>query len=106
MYSQFFSETYNTFNIVSESGKVLSHIRCFLTTDECIIISLYTEELFEGKGYGTLLLKLVENFATRNKVSKIIVDDCSDRFGQEKNIYVKFGFKYVVPGHPEMELKI
>lgn len=58
------------------------------------------------KGCGTILLKSLVLCAYSLGVEKITLDDMSDRMGRLDNIYVKFGFKYIEKGFPEMEANV
>lgn len=66
---------------------------------EIAIISLHSSI----KGCGTLLLYAVILYAYHNfDVENITLDDMSDRFGMQNNIYIKLGMKYIEPCMPEM----
>ena len=66
------------------------------------IIDLGTKEEYRGLGFASLLLKKMIGEAYRLRCRSITLDDASDLFGQVMNIYLKFGFEYIVLGQPEM----
>lgn len=68
----------------------------------CNIDYLYTYAEFRFGGYATKLLQILDLFCIRHNIDEIRLDDDSDRFGMNNNIYLKNGFIYVENGHPEM----
>lgn len=54
-----------------------------------------------GNGYGTHLIVHACKEAVKLGITKVTVDDCSDMYRQENNIYTKVGMKYEDDG-PEM----
>jgi len=71
-----------------------------------IITSLHTKKEYRKKGYATKLLKRATWEAERNNIKYIELDDCSNYFHKRENIYLKHGFKYVIPGFPEMRKEL
>jgi GNAT superfamily N-acetyltransferase len=71
---------------------------------ECTILSLYTEKPFRNKGYATYLLKYAIDYCRSKGVHRIVLDDCSDNFKKQNNIYLKCGFRYVEDDLPEMKI--
>lgn len=65
-------------------------------------------EACRGKGYGKYLLTCFYNHIIEKykEIKKIILIDCTTRYRQKDNIYLKFGFKYVNKYEPDMKLKI
>jgi len=55
----------------------------------------------KNKGYASQLLKHVINISILKKLP-IILDDMSDHFRNNHNIYIKHGFKYIYDEGPEM----
>ena len=72
--------------------------------EDCYIADFNVNEEYQNKGYGSLLMEYLIDHCKENNIRKIILDDMSDRFNQEHNIYLKFGFKYISNNFPEMEL--
>ncbi len=107
----------NNYRIIKTKKK--NKILFYLDTDTCYqasviesyydkderrlhIIDLGTKEEFRGKGFASILLKKMIDEAYRLQCRTITLDDASDLFGKKENIYLKFGFEYVVSGQPEM----
>ena len=63
-----------------------------------IITSLFSNK----KGFATRLLIYACCHARKYGITKIEVDDCTDRYRQDHNFYTKNGFKYVENTGPEM----
>ena len=76
--------------------------------DTVFVQFLFVEEKYRGKGYGTYLLWNLFHYLRKNykNIKQIEGDDCSDRFGldKNKNIYKKIGCKYKYENQPEMIL--
>lgn len=72
------------------------------------IKSLFVDDDYRGKGIGTALLwKLHDYIIMNNKNIKYVeIDDCSDNYRLENNIYLKIGAKYNKKMGPEMRWKI
>jgi hypothetical protein len=66
------------------------------------IIDLGTKTELRGLGYATILLKIMINEAYKLKCKTITLDDASDMFQKQNNIYLKLGFEYINKGQPEM----
>ena len=58
------------------------------------------------KGYATRLLKFAINKSIKKGLYIIELDDMSDNFRKQHNIYVKHGFGYVSDHGPEMIKKL
>lgn len=87
---------YIEYDINMENREVC--IKDFLIYEQC-----------RGKGYGRFLLTKFYNYILKNyknKVDKIELVDCSERYNNKNNIYLKFGFNYVQLNEPDMEIKI
>jgi GNAT superfamily N-acetyltransferase len=69
---------------------------------ECTIVSLFIEKEYRNKGYGTQLLNYVKQYCINKGLKRIKLDDMTDNFNMKNNIYLKFGFKYIDDGQPEM----
>jgi GNAT superfamily N-acetyltransferase len=72
----------------------------------CNLNTLNIEKEYQNKGYGSILLNYLIKYCKENNINYITVDDMSDNFNKKNNIYVKFGFTYIVKGFPEMILSI
>ena len=72
--------------------------------DVMYISDVSTFPNYTRKGYGTQLIRRALWEARRNGCSYVKLDDFSDGFGTDRNIYVKNGFKYEHDGFPEMIL--
>jgi hypothetical protein len=74
------------------------------------ISHLSTHERGKGYGYFLMLLAFYDAFsqASEQRLSKmhIELDDMSDRFLKDHNIYRSMGFQYIQHGYPEMTLTI
>ena len=79
-------------------------IVCLESEAECAIINLNINPQFRGHGYGSQLLQQVQKYVLTNHphIQILTLDDCSDHFHQDDNIYIKMGFRYVTDGFPEM----
>lgn len=95
-------EGYHVFSI-RENGKIIAQTYIFyVENDQCTILSLDTDINHQNKGHATKLLIKIEEFCRKNKVVKIILDDCTDNYRKPNNIYLKNGFNYIEDGFPEM----
>lgn len=55
------------------------------------------------KGNGTILMIYAAKEAMKRGINNIELDDCSDRYNQSNNLYLKLGMEYVNPDcGPEM----
>ena len=70
---------------------------------EVYVTSLFVDEQFRGKKYGTkILLRLYDYLAEFTTVKYATWTDCSDRCFSSDNLYVKFGATYVEENLPDM----
>jgi len=85
-----------------------SYLEVFLNVEEgsAHIMNLLTVEPYLGNGYASLLLNhLIDNVLKKDgQFNSLTVDDMSEHFMQNHNIYRKYGFEYLVDGLPEMVL--
>ena len=81
-----------------------SLIEAYYAKDEARIhiMDLETREEYRGNGFASLLLKKMIKEAYKLRFRCITLDDASDLFGKENNIYLKHGFVYINEGQPEM----
>lgn len=63
--------------------------------DRCLYIN-FVDILpeYQNKGFGILLIEQILNEAASNGVVHVELDDCSDRYRNNHNIYINCGFKY------------
>jgi GNAT superfamily N-acetyltransferase len=87
-----------------------SYLEVFLNVEEgsAHIMNLMTVEPYLGKGYASLLLNHLINVVLKKdgQYNSLTVDDMSDRFMKSHNIYIKYGFEYLLESSPEMVLLI
>ena len=74
--------------------------------NEMTIIWFETNKIYRKKGLGDKLLKHIVEYAKKNDIKKIELDDMSDKAFKKHNIYLKNGFVYLKDGEPEMILKL
>ena len=84
----------------------IGHIYIVINYKECVIMDFEIVYNYQNKGYGSILLNNIINYCRFHNIDKIILDDMSSRFNTKSNIYLKFGFKYLELGYPEMELNL
>jgi GNAT superfamily N-acetyltransferase len=68
--------------------EVIFHPSC----KEMTVIDI--KSTYTGKEYGSHLLVHACNEAKKRGITKVILDDCSDRYRAEHNIYIKLGLTY------------
>lgn len=73
----------------------------FVKIDGDIFIT-WLESKIQGKGYASRLLNICKDIVIESGTD-VYVDDCSDRYRCEHNIYIKEGFAYVNDDGPEMK---
>lgn len=69
--------------------------------DDILVITDLKSNI-KNKGYATILILSVLQEAQNKNVNVVELDDCSDRYNQKHNIYLKLGFKYNDEYGPEM----
>lgn len=65
---------------------------------------IYLNSIKQNKGYGSNLLRECINDCLKLGAVLFTLDDMSDRYRSQHNIYTKFGFVYIHEHGPEMEL--
>ncbi len=70
------------------------------------IHNLYITDQFRNMGYGSYLIKEVLIDAYKLNYVYIELDDMTDNYRKEHNIYLKLGFKYIANEGCEMRGKI
>lgn len=91
---------YNLYSKNTEIGCFSFYI--YSTRGECNILNIFINEKYRNMGYGTYILNYIKKFCIERNVKKITLDDCSDNFNKENNLYIKYGFKYINKNYPEM----
>ena len=91
---------------------------CNVEQKEANVIYLFVQEDLRGKGYASQLMEaMIQDVYKQMKNNQvyqfeILLDDTSDQYGQERNIYRKFNFDYCEfdnnskPSGPEMFLEV
>ena len=93
---------YNNYNeIISNASIISTEIKNTFT-----LLTLHTEVLYRGNGCATKILKHIIEYCKLYTIKKLILDDCTDNFNMNNNIYINCGFKYIEKNLPEMELII
>jgi GNAT superfamily N-acetyltransferase len=88
-------------------GRPVSKIICIYPewdTTVMLIADINTESDYRYKGYASQLIRRAIWEARRNGCKHIRLDDCTDAFNSDHNIYIKNGFTYERSGLPEMVL--
>lgn len=94
---------------ISQLGETSKSVieACLCLNKHAIITNLFTQPNSRGKGYGTLLLrKIIFQCTLKDYIKYITVDDMSDNYRSEHNIYLKHGFRYIADTGPEMILNL
>lgn len=86
------------------NDNIIGYINTIIKNNICTITSFIIKEEYRNNGYGTFLLKKIIRYCLKNNIKKIELDDMSDNFNKENNIYIKNGFRYIENGFPEMIL--
>lgn len=82
-------------------GKVTAVIEVVFNMDEntMTVCNLFSNK----KGCGSALMVFACKEGVKMGITDIILDDCSNRYNQKDNLYVKMGMEYVSVGDgPEM----
>jgi hypothetical protein len=66
------------------------------------ILGIHTSLNQRNKGYASLLIVISCIIAERFGLDIIELDDCSDNFKKQKNLYTNLSFRYIEDGFPEM----
>jgi GNAT superfamily N-acetyltransferase len=96
---------YLCFTIHCDNPLVTRHNKYFRNV-YCTIQYLFTMKQYRNMGYATRLLLHLKQYCKSNNIKIIRLDDCSDNFNKQNNLYVQNGFNYIVQGYPEMRIKI
>lgn len=96
--------SYLTYVILNSNTHYLRNNRKYYNGGKCVVTYIYTCQLYRNNGYATKLLQYLKNLCKKFGVDIIELDDCSDNFGKNNNLYINNGFTYYEYGHPEMYL--
>lgn len=79
--------------------KVIGRVYCVVYPEdaEAFMTDLYVEEEFRGNGYGTFLMKSMFEELRLRYIRMVEWSDCSDRYRQPDNLYLKMGAFYKYP---------
>ena len=81
--------------VLQDSKKMLAFASFRLKNEQTVwISSLYVRVDLQGKGYGSKLLKEVENFAFKN-MAKVVVLETEKKAKWAVNFYLKNGYKKI-----------
>jgi len=88
--------------LIEEYPHELRNGKIFYTNKYIILCSLYVDKSYRNDGIGSLLLNQLIEFAKNQRITQIMLDDMTDRYRKQHNIYLKHGFKYINEFGPEM----
>lgn len=94
---------------LNKHSKTVSKIICIYPewdTSVMLIADINTDPDYRYKGYASQLIRRAIWEARRNGCTHIRLDDCTDAFNSDHNIYIKNGFTYERSGLPEMILNL
>lgn len=79
--------------------KVIGRVFCvvYMEEAEAFMTDLYVEQEFRGNGYGTLLMKCMFEELRPRFIRLVEWSDCSDRYRQPDNLYLRVGAVYKYP---------
>lgn len=108
--SKYFKLQYNDdseldFILIFENEHKLRN-KIYYSNIYCYISSLKTHETKMHNGYALKLLSVLIDLCKQNNIQTIKLEDMTDNYKQENNIYSKLGFNYVCDNNPEMILKL
>jgi ribosomal protein S18 acetylase RimI-like enzyme len=102
----YFENIQNIIIKILNKSSVIGVLYAIVNDNSCHINSFSINDKYQNQGYGSILLYNLIEYCKNNEIKNILLDDMSDRFNQQNNIYIKFGFRYIEDGFPEMELFI
>lgn len=97
------NQKWNIKEIQENIRKTKSYIQFVTNQERNETTLLWLQSNVRGKGYARFLFEYMINYSKENGIKKILLDDCSENFRKEHNIYVNFGVKYIDDYGPEME---
>jgi len=72
----------------------------------CNITLFKIKKHFQNKKHGTRLLQYYIQLCKDSNVKHIELDDMTDNYRKNNNIYIKVGFVYINDDGPEMRLNL
>ena len=91
-YSESFG--YVTYDIVDADHMKLRNGKRIKRAPRCHISNLHIHPQYRGNGWSNFLLNAVFRTGGAYGVDRIVLEDYSDRYREDKNVYVNNGFKY------------
>ena len=82
--------------------KMDSYIQIVLDYKEKIITVINLQSNKKNKEYATYLITYSAKLAFENKIYKMVLDDCTNRYRKSNNLYLKLGLTYDDDFGPEM----
>jgi GNAT superfamily N-acetyltransferase len=70
--------------------------------NKAILTWIKTQNKHQKKGYASKLLNHMIYYCRNNEISEIKLDDTTDNYRKNNNIYINHGFKYLDENGPEM----
>jgi GNAT superfamily N-acetyltransferase len=109
----YFSENKNKFEIKALQDIGYIHFVLIPNENEVNVCFTFVSPKYRGKGLGQKLMEAMFMFLNEKMRSsnvcmyKIYLDDMSERYGTNNNLYIKMGFSYdeivgSIPNGPEM----
>lgn len=74
--------------------------------NEATLTWIKTNNEYQKKGYASKLINHMINYCRDSQISEINLDDMTDNYRKDNNLYLKNGFKYVDDNGPEMFLSL
>jgi len=72
------------------------------TDNSSTVTWIETHKEYRNKSHATQLLKHIINYCKNNSIVKIQLDDMTNNYRKDNNLYIKAGFEYVDNSGPEM----
>ena len=92
--------------LVQENPHELRSGKVYYGSKTIMLGSLYVDPKLRNKGIGSILLNQLIQYAKKNQVKQIVLDDMTDNYRMPNNIYLKHGFRYVNIDGPEMLYRV
>jgi hypothetical protein len=98
-----YSDAYCT---ITYNSSITTRTQTYYDNAVCRIQHIFTNENMRNCGYATTILNVIINKCKKENIHLIVLDDCTDNFNKQNNIYVKVGFTYIMLGYPEMIYRV
>lgn len=89
--------------LIKENSHKLRNGKVYYGSQHFVLGSLHVDPKLRNKGIGSILLNRLIEYAKKNNVDKIVLDDMTDNYRKRNNIYLKHEFRYLSNNGPEME---